>query len=146
MRVPKDAGGSFVADGRRRGDPKRVAESKRRERGDGIAEAIGEIRRTTVAHPEEHRVRERSSERLRLEQRHRFSCFAGETRRSQHQVCRSVNTGNASSYFKFISLMLHLKRNFALFPESYYTYIHDIWDILNGNILSWGSNISFEGF
>lgn len=42
--------------------------------------------------------------------------------------------------------MLHLKRNFALFPESYYTYIRDIWDILNGNILSWGSNISFEDF
>lgn len=86
MRVPKDAGGSFVADGRSRSDPEWLAESERCERGDGITEAIGEIRRTTLAHPEEHRVRERSSERLRLEQRHRFSCFAGETRRSQHQV------------------------------------------------------------
>ena len=86
MRVPKDAGGSFVADGRGRGDPERLAESERHERGDGIAEAVGEIRRTTLAHSEEHRVRERSGERLRLEQRHRFSCFAGETRRSQHQV------------------------------------------------------------
>lgn len=120
MRVPKDAGGSFVADGRRRGDPRRVAESKRRERGDGIAEAIGEIRRTAVAHPEEHRVRERSSERLRLEQRHRFSCFAGETRRSQHQVRSSVECLERLFPFQIYlankTNCLQLKEKFCSFP------------------------------
>lgn len=108
MCLPKDAGGSFVADGRRRGDPERLAESERRERSDGIAEAIGEIRRTTPAYPEEHRVRERSSERLRLEQRHRFSCFAGETRGSQQQVRPtefSARTTSALCSLKFAALI-----------------------------------------
>lgn len=86
MCLPKVTRGLVLADGRRRGDPERLAKSERRERGDGIARAIAEIRRTAGAHSEEHRGRERSGERLRLEQRHRFSCFAGETRRSQHQV------------------------------------------------------------
>lgn len=86
MCLPKVPRGSLLADGRGRGDSERLAESERRERGDRLARAVAEIRRTVGADPEEHRGRERPGERLRLEQRHRFSRFTGETRRSEHQV------------------------------------------------------------
>lgn len=86
MCLPKVSGGSLLADGRGRGDPERLAESKRLQRSDRTARAVAEIRRTTGTNPEEHRGRERSGERLRIEQRHRFSRFTGETRRSEHQV------------------------------------------------------------
>lgn len=86
MCLPKVSRGSLLADGRRRGDPERLAKSKRCQRGNGIARAVAEIRRTTGTYPEEHRGRERPGERLRVQQRHRFSRFTGETRRSEHQV------------------------------------------------------------
>lgn len=86
MCLPKVSGGSLLADGRGRGDPERLAESKRLQRSDRTARAVAKIRRTTGTNPEEHRGRERSSERFRIEQRHRFSRFTGETRRSEHQV------------------------------------------------------------
>lgn len=86
MCLPKVPRGSLLADGRGRGDPERLAESKRHQRSDGTARAVAEIRRTTGTNPEEHRGRERPGERLRIEQRHRFSRFTGETRRSEHQV------------------------------------------------------------
>lgn len=86
MCLPKVPRGSLLADGRGRGDPERLAESKRRQRSDGTPGAVAEIRRTTGTNPEEHRGCERPGERLRIEQRHRFSRFTGETRRSEHQV------------------------------------------------------------
>lgn len=86
MCLPKVPRGSLLADGRGRGDPERLAESKRRQRSNGDARAVAEIRRTTGTNPEEHRRRERPGKHLRIEQCHRFSCFIGETRRSEHQV------------------------------------------------------------
>jgi len=86
MCLPKVSRGSLLADGRGRGDSERLAKSKRHQRSVGTARTVAEIRRTTGTNPEEHRGRERPSERLRIEQCHRFSRFTGETRRSEHQV------------------------------------------------------------
>lgn len=79
MCLPKVSRGSLLADGRGRGDPERLAESKRHQRSDGAARTVAEIWRTTGTNPKEHRGRKRPSEHLRIEQRYRFSRFTGET-------------------------------------------------------------------
>lgn len=99
MCLPKVSRGSLFADGRGRGDPERLAESKWRQRGDGIARAVAEIWRTIGTYSEEHRGCERSGERLRVKQRHRFSRFIGETRRSEHQVWLWKSNKNLSRGF-----------------------------------------------
>lgn len=58
MCLPKVSRGSLLADGRGRGDPERLAESKRRQRSDGNAGTVAEIWRTAGTYPEEHRGRE----------------------------------------------------------------------------------------
>lgn len=157
MCLPKVSRGSLLANGRGRGDSERLAESKRRQRGDRNARAVAKIRRTAGTYPKEHRGRERSGERLRVKQRHRFSRFTGETRRSEHQVCfttariyicaslassrqNSSHTCVHTVHFQTAEKLVFMKA-FKVYLESTFYYYDCIFKFLSNNIKHFCKNI-----